>query len=168
MESFFDFIFGNIFIVVIIIAGIINFLNRGKQAEKEEQRKQQTPRPAPKQRQNRDRRPVRAERPVQQARQTIKTVEEKVTNTFEDQRQAQYDRLRSQYQTSGDNSHSVGIDKSKLQPIEEKVSKVNVSLDKKLTPEGLIESVIMAEVLGPPRAHNPYQNLVVKRSQNKR
>lgn len=173
MESFFDFIVGNIFIIIIIVGAIINFLSKGKQEEKKQSRTPERPQPAVPD--------VRETKTYEKARETLHEVRKKIereaeisTRSIEEQVQEQYDRLRSQYQTSQDlESDSLqpkyrqsGLEKQvEAQRTEEGNVRVNVNVDKKLTHKGLIESVIMAEVLGPPRALNPYQNIIMKRKQ---
>lgn len=99
--------------------------------------------------------------------------------TFEEQRQEQYERLkrnvkrdvstqRKQLEKNQDhkaNLESVPVTED-LPPIQSHHSSVKVGsihLEDKLSARGLIDSVIMAEVLGPPRALNPYQNIAAKR-----
>lgn len=186
MESFFEFIFGNIFIVLIIIFAIINFLNKGKNAEEEEQRR---PRPQPPQSSRTENRQESQTRPTMDSRvendrsrsradiestirEASKTTEETVLTTIEEQRQEQYERLRSKLNTLPTTENNVQVEdmrfeitNQKMPTNEEEVPSVQMKLEDRLSSQGLIESVIMAEVLGPPRALNPYQNIVVKRRQ---
>jgi len=113
----------------------------------------------------------RTQETIQKAEKFAEEKREPLQRTIEQQRQEQFDRLRSQFQSASqpdtediDEHHSSHLAKSmELQRESVKPTKVNVNLERKITPKGLIESVIMAEVLGPPRALNPYQNRLTKR-----
>ncbi len=173
MESFFDFIFGNIFIVIIIVGAIINFLSKGKQEEKKQNSAPDRPQPTVPD--------LKESKPYEKARETLHEARKKIerkaeipTRSIEEHVQEQYDRLRNQYQSSReietDSLHSTSLplrqeNQMEVQRTEEEHPSVQVNLDKKLTSKGLIESVIMAEVLGSPRALNPYQNIITKRRQ---
>ena len=171
MESFFEFIFANFFLVIIIVAAIINFLNRGRREENKQE-------PAPKQQRRRptisDMRETyeQAKETIVETRQELEKKAQPIDQSVVDQRKEQYERLRSRYQPTlhteskeqkktmqlGMQSHSLHVEGEEVEYPE-----IKVNLDKKLTSRGLIESVIMAEVLGPPRALSPYQNIVSKR-----
>lgn len=169
MESFFEFIFANFFIVIIIVAAIINFLNRGRREENKQEQ-------APKQQRHRptisDMRETyeQAKETILETRQELERKVQPIDQSAEDQRQEQYERLRSRYQPtlhteSKDQKKTMHMQSHSLHVEGEEVEypEIKVNLDKKLTSKGLIESVIMAEVLGPPRALSPYQNIVSKR-----
>jgi|SRR5690625_196047 len=178
MEAFVEFVFGNPILVFVIIAALFNILNKGKKSNEE----QQKPRPVqptqmPRQ-SNQERETIRTrlEKTIQEQAKQLKTTieqsvaktEQSVEKTIEEQRQAQYDRLRSQYSTSTTEKEigeNVSFIDEKIINDHHELEKVSVNLEKKLTTKGLMESVMMAEILGPPRAHNPYQNIVVKRQQ---
>lgn len=165
MEGFWGFISSNIVFVVIIVAALLNFLNRGRKTE-EEQERQRPVNPTANQNNRSDQRKAQVEQPVKRVKQTIKTVQESVSKSMEEQRQEQYDRLKRQYESSSQyDEPKRDVKERKLQPEQEEVVQVNIKLEDKLSSKGLIESVIMAEVLGPPRALNPYQNIVMKRKQ---
>lgn len=53
--------------------------------------------------------------------------------------------------------------RSKVKIQKQKVRKTNLSIAKNVSKKGLAESVVMAEILGPPRALKPYRNVVHNR-----
>ncbi|HLR72185.1 MAG TPA: hypothetical protein VK085_12245 [Pseudogracilibacillus sp.] len=166
MGGFFEFIFANFFIVIIIVAAIINFFNKANKQEKKQERRRQVPK-----RQHipdvRKENIPRAERTVQQAQKQIDRTKESVTKSVDEQRQEQFDRLRRQYQTVADDKEHVE-QKSRRSNMERQHAyqeQVDVKLEDRFTAKGLIEGVIMAEVLGPPRGLKPYKNIVSQRKQ---
>lgn len=167
MESFLEFIFANFFIVLIVVGFIINFFSKNRNEEERKQQRERRESPLPDLRETRTY--DRARETVQQTKQQLEQRTEATAKTIEEQRQEQYERLRSQYQTAYNEEDAKKALNQAVQgqtsiKRKEEVAKVDIHLDKKLTSaEGLIESVIMAEVLGPPRALNPYQNIVAKR-----
>lgn len=170
MESFFDFIAEYFFLVIIIVGVIINFLSKGR---REENKQEQVPK------ENQRRRPTmtdmketyeQAKEMIFDTKQEIEDSTQTVEKSIEQQRQEQYDRLRNRYKPttltdSKDHNEGIqsGFESRPLNVERRETEAINVNLDKKLTSKGLIESVIMAEVLGPPRALSPYQNIVSKR-----
>ncbi|MEI3613346.1 hypothetical protein [Pseudogracilibacillus sp. SO30301A] len=172
MESFFDFIAEYFFLVIIIVAVIINFLSKGR---REENKQEQTPKKTQR------RRPTMADmrETYEQAKEMVFDTKKEIENStqtveksIEQQRHEQYERLRNRYKPttltdSKDHNEKIysGSESRPLNVERQESEAINVNLDKKLTSKGLIESVIMAEVLGPPRALRPYQNIITKRKQ---
>lgn len=165
MESFFEFIFGNIVLVVIIIGALINFLNKGKEDDAEEEAPKKPVPPPQVKRESVP--PPRAERSVQEG------YPQETLADYQEQQQAQYERLKAQY-------HAASLEKDTPKEVQERLKKqanpilnneindgIHIGLEQKLTPKGLMESVIMAEVLGPPRAVNPYENIIMKRKRRR-
>src|SRR5699024_11147944 len=112
----------------------------------------------------------------QQASNTYKDASDQLPKSIEEQRAEQYEELRRRMQTPQTNQQDRSKDSSNLSA-ENKVKDVD-SMEQKTTPkdlevayhlqrnltrEGLAESIVMAEVLGPPRALNPYRNVAAKR-----
>jgi|SRR5699024_5944324 len=188
MDSFFDFIFGNFFIVIIIVVGLINLFSKGKQANDQTRERQER-------NTNTERRPVssaereqpkslsevleqkveQAKETFQQASNTYKDASDQLPKSIEEQRAEQYEELRRRMQTPQTNQQDRSKDSSNLSA-ENKVKDVDsmeqttpkdlevaYHLQRNLTREGLAESIVMAEVLGPPRALNPYRNVAAKR-----
>jgi cell division protein FtsN len=190
--GFFEFIRDNLFIVAIIVAGLINFLGRAGKKEKNKKRQDQ-PKPVQQrsqtsthQRMERHRRSI-SERFEEHMETMTRNVEEKIEDvahqvtdkanqakklTPTEQHQEQLERLRQGMQSRYgqneelENSHRVMHEQSVNTTNTESKTKetpVHLHLNEQLTTKGLMESVIMAEVLGPPRARNPYQNIAMKR-----
>lgn len=171
MESFFELIAGNFFFVIIIVVAIINLFSKAKKATETTQN-EDTKDP----RQQKPTLQERIEEKVEQAREsyqqvkdTIETETKERTKSVDEQRKEQYDQLRRRIQSDQHNSvgeHRVDVKTPKKQdesqPETEAIS-FEKHLEKNLTKQGLAESIVMAEVLGPPRALNPYQNVAVRR-----
>lgn len=172
MESFFDFIFGNLFFVIIIIAAIFNFFNKSKQEEAQERSKEQ----AGPERES-TRRPTLRERMEEalldledewKSTQETEPVEDKQATkmpSVEEQRQAQYERLRNQYQTAtvDEDDYAAETRTMKTKEQEKELEKIKTTAHRKMTKKTLVDGVIMAEILGPPRALKPYESVIQER-----
>ena len=166
MDTIINFILDNLFFVIIVLFGLINLFGRS-QSEQSEERQKRERRPVPTQRQNVPQQKV--ERRVEQQplpvdrQETFEntTIE---TKSIEEQRQEQYERLRRQFQTDHSEADLQSVEnfRSTVQTpeVQQTTQKENVPLilEKRLTQKGLIESVIMAEVLGPPKARQKINN----------
>lgn len=169
MEAFFNFLFDNLFIVIIIIGGILSFFRN--QTGKEEQKKKKPynkkpnapkPTPAPsggnyqKTRTNAeeksDRGPSRTESLKDEQRKQM----EKLTSRIHTVTTKQMDNLPH----PGFASRTLNEQKQALSQHRENVRK---QIKSRLKREGLIDSVIMAEVLGRPRALKPYRSIMSER-----
>jgi len=161
-----EFLFSNPLFIIIGLA-LINFLfSRGKQEEAKETREKKTmPQP--------QHRPQPKRRPRQVEHVPHPQVEEIQSKSIEQLRDEQLARLTHQYQSQSsveleDEVEKVTTHKSTNTISKEKYKKSELQkgLKGRLAKEGLIESVIMAEVLGPPRALNPYKNDRFRRKSN--
>lgn len=98
------------------------------------------------------------------------------TYSFEQQRDEQFKRLQKQYEsvTSDNLNTEIDMDSPIYSQAHAATSegstsriahrpKTSVNLKSRLNADGLIESVIMAEVLGPPRARKRYSNRYLER-----
>lgn len=126
-----------------------------------------------------------AERLEQKAEELGRKVERKIDDfsqqqkpakSADEQRQEQMDRLKKEIQQRHTQIESRQIKKTNSSPTNESAhasetidaSEVDeLRLNQKLTTSGLIDSVVMAEVLGPPRAMQPYRNIAAKRQRQK-
>ncbi|HZW68531.1 MAG TPA: hypothetical protein VFF20_07975 [Pseudogracilibacillus sp.] len=192
MDELINLIFENPFLLFIIIAGLVSFFNRMKASSRDRNGREQpsAEREAdtkPKQS------PVREmmkrleemaesldpDSPKQEQSAEAKTVEEKPKSTprmstFEQQREEQYKQLQKQYQSAQSEKPSEHI-KNMDSPIfndaqmmkgsieANEISSTNINIKSRLNKSGLIESVVMAEVLGPPRARKQYSNRYLER-----
>lgn len=173
MDSFFNLIFENFFIVIIIVVAIFNFLSKAKKDSEPQEQQSEPTREKPK-RSIQDLIEEKAEQvrdSYQQTRETVEDEAQKGKNLFEEQRQKQYEQLRNQMQSTQpkENQEKETFPKNKFseKSLKERTESdgisINRNIKRKLTKQGLAESIVMAEVLGPPRALNPYQNVAMKR-----
>ncbi|CQR46886.1 hypothetical protein BN1058_01170 [Paraliobacillus sp. PM-2] len=92
-------------------------------------------------------------------------------NTYFEEKQAQLDKLKVNLEINDDqNVHQTDLsieekkashkDKNKQPQVNKR--KTSFSIGKNISKEGLAESVIMAEVLGAPRAKKPYKRTIYK------
>ncbi|GEM_PF-1462020 len=179
MGNFFEFIMNNLFLVIIIISGIIGFLSSNKEEQKkQQQRKTQQQRPAapkPKPRSQSTlsgpKKPEHRQK-VYQTKTKPKENDLVTTASITDEQRAQMERLERKYGVgSADISnekllHSGLEFRKALQPIkdlseEQRVLKKDIR--KSLKNKGLINGIIMAEVLGKPRSLKPYESATLER-----
>jgi len=195
--NFLDFIFDNLFIVIIIVVGLFNFLSsmgKKKQNENSSQKQTQhqnnkpsTPRPIERRMESASERMEerienvgrKMEEKLEEYSQRLEPKSDTKQQTIAEQQKAQYERLKRNVKKvmSGHEHKRYNTEEHKANlkdapPVEHapsiqkrnKPKEINgLHLEDKLTPRGLIDSVIMAEVLGPPRAHDPYQSVASKR-----
>ncbi|WP_200416261.1 hypothetical protein [Virgibacillus salexigens] len=164
LSNLIEAIFSNIFIIFVIIAGIIGFLRDGwnKYSEKESSpnRPNRTPRPM-RDNSNRD-----ASFPTTSQPQTSSTI------SVEQQHKEQMERLAGQMGANRKVDQSESYNKETAfndltRNVEKELTEQQIRLKKQvsnnLTKKGLVNGVIMAEVLGKPRALKPYQNVIYER-----
>src|SRR5699024_10950928 len=92
------------------------------------------------------------------------------TMTVEEHRDEQMERLKQQLNTDEDQSlpHITDNKQSVLKVVHShdhsyKYGQFKKDMKKNLTKQGLIDSIVMAEVLGPPRARKPYRSIIYER-----
>lgn len=179
MDGLIELIFKNPFLLILILGGIFSMFGGKKtknQEEQEDKRKEQRQQQARQQRQapapSRNVPPPFNPQPKPERKTYGDKTEEQITDTLsiDDQREEQIKRLTEQYRT---NEHSGLTDKAEVahkrreievQNIKSKYSKqFKQDFKKSLTHKGLINSIVMAEVLGRPRASRPYESVIMKR-----
>ncbi|WP_182200540.1 hypothetical protein [Paraliobacillus salinarum] len=89
------------------------------------------------------------------------------SETYFDEKQAQLDHLKSTMDIDYDQmdlpaKENIGTVRKANKEVKVNKRKTSLSIGKNISKEGLAESVIMAEVLGPPRAKKPYQRKIYK------
>lgn len=182
MDQLIDFVFDNIFFVILVIGGIMG-LFKGKEEEKEKQ-EQQTKKSHQTQRERQQQAKTSPDRPRTTAVKQTKRYESvqrqaerpEPNISAEEQWARQMQRFAGTLDRKAENKdgHSGMINKEKIadlkreEEVQKLVSKYSHQKFKKqftssLTSKGLINSVVMAEVLGAPRARNPYQSVTAKR-----
>lgn len=184
MEAIIDFIFSNFIIVLIIIGGLAKLLG-GDNKEQQKKQTNQPPRPTEARKQTtpipgrpRAQQPKasRSTNPMGQPRSVGQSI------SIEEEQQKQFEQLAGKMNaesvhrlenlsdeiTSGneitDSAISLNKKRSHHPPKHNKHRKqVKHQMKKRLSENGLTESIIMAEVLGPPRARKPYKSIIAQR-----
>lgn len=170
MLELLDFIFENLFILVLIISGLLSFLKTGK---KQGDRTSPSGRPARKSYQ--PPRPVAAPVFPTESRKKEETVQ---TVSIEEMRQEQLEKLagqlstnielediedRSQLAASDDLHKGLKPTLDRKQDLTEKQKTLKKQMSGNITSKGLVNGIIMSEVLGPPRARKPYRSIIEER-----
>lgn len=174
MGQFIEFIFDNMFIVILVISGLIGVLSNNKEQQKKEQQKKtqqqrsEADKPKPTSRPSgpieQKRRPTYEPRTQSQDKEVVSTA------SIADERQVQMEKLKEKFGgvTSEDLS-KVDISKYGLQidqPFKELTEEQKVlqkDIRSGLNNRGLINGIIMAEVLGKPRSLKPYESVTIER-----
>lgn len=162
-----DWIFENLFLVLVIISGIIAVLGDGKKKNQEEQKRKTPPQKQSNSAPRTTQRQPRAERKVytEQERPTMSA------GNIQEQQQEQMKRIANKYSAQvqnvedldkKDTSTVLPANKDDNQGISQQEMKRRVTSN--LSAEGLVNGVIMSEVLGSPRAKKPYRSVVRDRS----
>lgn len=179
MNDIIELIMGNMFVVIIIIGVLIKLFSGSKAKQNESTNEEQNENAN----QNKPQsifQQVKSEIEQQKQAQTLenerrhKETVARSTNqssqpsqSVEQQREAQLNRLKKNHQATSikaDNSQSRMRNQPNIANQEISDNQIGpIKLSKKLTQKGLIESVIMAEVLGSPRALNPYRSVTSNR-----
>lgn len=174
MKEIVDLIFSNIFVVLAVVAGAIGFfknsVSKKQEAEKKDIRPNRPNRPTP---------PFGGEMKRQwhdptKRRQLPKKETPTMTNTTSTQElKSQTDQLVQQVETSfmenvdkfSSSAYSTPLNRSlKSQPKSvQSRTKMERQVSSNLTEKGLVNGIIMAEVLGPPRAKKPYRSVLSER-----
>lgn len=165
MDQLIELIFDNLFFVVIIIGAIFSMF-KGKENKEEQQERQQVPQQ------------IKTTPSVPKSNQPrhVKTHAERkkaeLQLSVEEQRAEQMKQLAmnvgSQHTSISTISQVKPGDGRRSLEINDLTSNYNHekfkgNFKESLTKEGLVNSIVMAEVLGVPRARNPYQSVTAKR-----
>ncbi len=166
-----DFVFNNLFIVIIIIAVISNLVGGSKKTKRPQEKRQQQDSPSRDSQETLEEKieknlkkfenifePEAVEEKVPEAKQTNQT-----QTSIELQREKQRDALANRFQTrpapTSDEKTYSNTDLPTVIKHHSKQSSVNQkNLKKRISKKGLQESIVMAEVLGKPRALKPYRS----------
>ncbi|PAV29026.1 hypothetical protein CIL05_13685 [Virgibacillus profundi] len=162
----FEALASNFFIVIIIIAGIIGFFrdNSAKQKEKQQRKPNNVPRPTAT--------PSGGNKPRQRVYNDNQTDKKVYTTSIEEQQNAQMEQLANRYKTSANRAmnklpHDAIIGDTLREPDKGELSQSQESLKRQigsnLNKKGLVNGIIMSEVLGPPRASKPYRSVIGQR-----
>ncbi|WP_249871059.1 hypothetical protein [Oceanobacillus saliphilus] len=166
-----DWIFDNLFIIIIIVSALLGFFRRSnnEQETQEEKKKPVPPKTARVPNVPPERRPQpRAERQIYRENSRKPAVS---TASIEEQQKAQLERLASKYTTITDSIEDLTSQSSGgsilIEP--KKVSEVRKEYLKKqlvsnFEAKGLVNGIIMSELLGSPRAKKPYKSVIQDRT----
>lgn len=178
MDQIIDLIFENPFFLIIILGALFSLFGGKKKEEQQEQRQtqqQRTQQPSQRQRQPQPHQQIKTRPTTAQSEKQVNRSERGKAPSqlsIEEQRAKQMARFASDNVTSHHSDDAerkmVAADNRRKTEIQNLASSYNQKRFKKdfkksLTSEGLINSVIMSEVLGSPRARNPYQSVTSKR-----
>lgn len=155
MMQLVEFIFSNPIFIIMIFAAI-SLLTGKKKSEEQKQ----TPKKV-------ERKPIHEKVPELKRQETIQHVEPEEQLTIGELRQKQLERLSTGIQGGMDHEAEKINEKQQVKQVTDPQTKTHKTLKKRqlkkglegrLTQKGLVESVIMSEVLGPPRSMKRYQS----------
>ncbi|MFD1066359.1 hypothetical protein [Oceanobacillus locisalsi] len=182
-----DWIFDNLYLVIIILFGIISFLSSSGKKEEEQKKKQSTPPNNPTQTRQRQQQSssqgagtqqqsqVQRQRQREQPRAQRQVYQEGErpdisAGSIEEQQQKQMERMADRYQTSSQEDLEDAEQNFKGLKVERKSeenapgrAEMKRRVSGNLEGKGLVNGIIMAEVLGSPRAKKPYRSIIQKR-----
>lgn len=163
MDELFEAILSNPFLLILIIGGLISFF-RGSSGKSDQESQQPSGRPT-------QRSQTYSQSESNKSTRSEMSDTEHSTNmsalSVEEQRDEQLERLKKQLNT---NEHQVSPhpskNKTKVVHSHEssyKYHEFKKDMKRNLTKQGLIDSIVMAEILGPPRARKPYRSIIDER-----
>ncbi|WP_099158546.1 hypothetical protein [Virgibacillus ndiopensis] len=163
MEGIFDAIFGNFLVVLAIIGGIVGFLKdkSNKNSDGEHNKPYQVPKPTT----------TPSGGSGQSQRHSSSTQASINTQTLKEQQEKQMQQLAERMNANRKSSQEdlnhdaiIGntINKQVRYDTQQK-TKMKKQVKRNLTGKGLVDGIIMAEVLGPPRAVKPYKSVIENR-----
>lgn len=166
MEGLIDFIFSNPFLLILIIGGLMSLFKR-KTEQPEQEQKNVPNRPLPMPAETRMETVKEKTRPPKLEPQPVNKKME--VRPVEQYRQQQMEELKNRLNVNNERvNHYKGSDQNVKSHVHSLTSKNDKRPFKRhfkdnVTRSGLINSVIMSEVLGPPRAMKPYEGMPYKR-----
>lgn len=171
MDSIIDFIFSNFLILFIVVGGLAKLVGGDTKKNESDTKTRQ---PAQTRQQSQGRATNRTHSMSKQ-----ESSESMASVSIEEQQQKQLERLAGKVathtakgyddlteQSYSSNSHHAFLksDQNNKKEFTNNKKEVKKRLNKKINRSGLIDSVIMAEVLGPPRARKPYKSVISERN----
>ena len=178
MGEFFQLIMDNIFIIILVISGIIGFFSSNKEEQKKQQQQQRKEQQRPRQTEPKPTPtpsgPREPRRPEVYRRTEMEPSEPDVITTasIENEQKSQMEKLQARYGISS--SSTIGEDiahqglkfRESLKPLDDLSEEKEVlknDIKQSLRNKGLINGIIMAEVLGKPRSLKPYESVSLER-----
>lgn len=192
MDGLINLLFDNPFLLFVIIAGLVSFFNRIKASSRDQNGRQQPsaerevdakPKQSPvrdmmkrieEMAESLDPEVAKQQQSSQEQTREKRPKSSPRMSSFEQQREEQYKQLQKQYQSAQAEESSEQIrnmdspifNDSQMMRDSIKASEIastKINIKSRLNKAGLIESVVMAEVLGPPRARKKYSNHYLER-----
>ncbi|MUK87088.1 hypothetical protein GMD78_01550 [Ornithinibacillus sp. L9] len=170
MGELIDFFLGNIFFLVIVIGALLRLFSGNSNQNKEEQRKTQQNRP----RQQTNPRPSTSPSRANTQRDVKTNTTASQSISVEEQQKQQLEKLAGRMNTKMEQSiedlstNTTDLGETLKRPKKEATSLKEEDYRKRikgnLSRDGLVNSVIMAEVLGAPRARKPYRSVISERN----
>lgn len=163
MGNILELLFGNFLIIIAIVGGIISWINRSRSSDKGKDSREFQPNPTPV-----------SSGDVEKGQEGNGTKKDNQfpssleggANSYYDQKEAMVKEANSKLEESASlQTNEISNDGTtqnniKVHKKREKNNKAGLSVNDYLTRKGIAESVIMAEVLGSPRAKKPYRSVI--------
>jgi len=175
MEALLEAIFGNFMIVLIIIGGIVGFLKdkseKGKQQKEQSESPLGTPNPTAAPSAGRDYQTSR-HKPVEPVRRESHHSAPSVGEQRAEQMKQLVGRMQTGTSKTPEDVQPKVIKGStatakRSKPVKsQRPDAFKKKFKSNLTRDGLVDSIIMAEVLGSPRATKPYRSVIQQRKRN--
>ncbi|WP_188453619.1 hypothetical protein [Virgibacillus oceani] len=163
MEGIFDAIFGNFLVVLAIIGGIVGFLKDKSKNDSDRDHNKPNRVPKPTATPSGGNYQSQHQSPPVQTYMNTQTMEEQQ----EEQMQQLAERMNADRVQRADNRQHDAIIGSTLKKRSSfdahNKMKMKKQVKRNLTGKGLTDGIIMAEVLGPPRAVKPYKSVIESR-----
>lgn len=151
MEAIFDTVFGNILVLLAIVGGIVGFIKDRSKKEDQSRRPYTPPNPTPTPSVGYD---VPSEEKSYEVsvenQQTYRMEEQQDTNIHRAVKNGEHDAIAKSTLRKPSN----GLNKNK---------RMKRQIKSNLSKQGLVNGVIMSEVLGSPRATKPYRSVITER-----
>lgn len=150
MEAIFDTVFGNILVLLAIVGGIVGFIKDRSKKETESSKHYPTPKPT--------RTPSGGYDVASEKRSYEISIENQQGNQMKEQQTHTHRKIKNGKHDAIVKG-AVGLPSNSST----KKNKMKRRVGKNLSKDGLVNAVIMSEVLGPPRATKPYRSIVEER-----
>ncbi|WP_017755830.1 hypothetical protein [Calidifontibacillus oryziterrae] len=166
IDALFEFIFGNLAFIIIVIGGIISFLKRANQSTEQPTKPKKEFHP------NLDWPTIEFELPKVESEQQTNRKQELTTNfeitepiEVDVQTNPYYEQLRKMDERKKEQKEPTSLNRPKIQEKKIKAHSVNLEINAhSVTKKKVIDGLIWGEILGPPRARKKHTYSYMKRS----
>ncbi|ASN05191.1 hypothetical protein [Virgibacillus necropolis] len=152
MEAIFDTLFGNILVLLAIVGGIVGFIKDRNNKEKESTKPYSVPRPTQK--------PSGGGNLANHMEVTEEQTKSTVSTTS---LREQFDASTHRAIEGGEHDAIAEGMVGKSSSSSNKNNRMRKQISNNLSKQGLVNGIIMSEVLGPPRAKRPYRSVLTER-----